>query len=400
MSPIASEIVPEPLPFIEAIDYFRERVPMSTGEFFALEEEARARAFTIAYAQKAGLVAGVKGSLQKALDEGISFGQWQQDANALYDRLGVTRMNPFHLDVVYRQNIQQSYMAGRYKQMTRPEVLKRRPYWEYIAVRDTHSRPSHARQHGNVYPADHPYWHTWYPTNGFRCRCGVRSLSAAEVEKRGLRVREKMPLDVPDEGFEANHAAGFYGDLVRETIESDLGTFGPVFSGGLARYGRPGKIPPTTLLIAPEELPLSQELRRRMTAEQVNEFYREAYRKEMGIPAGLEFTEVKDVLGESVNFNMGGLEYLIGKGDGRERFIPFLKPTIQDPYEVWLVETKSSTGKIRYRKRYIAGFEGRDGAHLVVVDQFSQNQWGIWNAYPLEPRRVNGERNGVLLYGK
>ena len=400
MSPFSPQIVPEPLPFQEAITYFTNKIPVTPEEFNRLAANARVSAFTITKAQSALQVAGVKESLQVALEKGSSFGEWKKHVNEIYDSLGVTKMNPFHMDVVYRQNIQQSYMAGRYWQMTNPEVLKRRPYWQYLTVRDDHRRPSHRRQHGKIYPANHPYWNTWYPTNGFRCRCTVVSLSAAEIEERGLTVEEQLPMDLPDGGFEGNHASGHYGDRVGKAIRKDMETFVPVYSGGYGHYGRPAKIPSSALLESPEGLLSAEDLQRTMTTTEISEFYRQAYRKEMGIPVGFEFADVPDALGQSINFNMGGLEYLIGKGDGRERFIPFVKPAIENPYEVWLVETKTATGNIRYRKRYVAGFEGREGAHLVVVDEFEPNRWGIWNAYPMEPSRVNRERNGVLLFGR
>lgn len=68
-----------------------------------------------------------------------------------------------------------------------------RPYWQYIAVMDRRVRPSHAILHGKVYPADHEFWATNYPPNGFRCRCGVRTLSERQVKAQGLTVEKEMP---------------------------------------------------------------------------------------------------------------------------------------------------------------------------------------------------------------
>ncbi|MDY0397140.1 MAG: phage minor head protein [Desulfuromonas thiophila] len=85
------------------------------------------------------------------------------------------------------------------------------------------TRPSHAAQHGKVYRHDHPYWDTWYPPNGFRCRCSVRTLSDRQLQSRGLTPETddptgkliepvdpvtggKMParLMMPDKGFGLN----------------------------------------------------------------------------------------------------------------------------------------------------------------------------------------------------
>lgn len=101
--------------------------------------------------------------------------------------------------------------------MTSPMVKKFRPYWQYDAVNDSHTRPSHLAMDGKVFPADSPIWDTWYPPNGFRCRCAVQTLSKRQVEERGLTVEEKVPTAaelsdgrfvniMPDPNFSSNPA--------------------------------------------------------------------------------------------------------------------------------------------------------------------------------------------------
>jgi uncharacterized protein with gpF-like domain len=55
---------------------------------------------------------------------------------------------------------------------------------------------------GKVYPADDPVWKTWYPPNGFRCRCRVNALTKGETE--GLQVESELPKDSPDKGFDTS----------------------------------------------------------------------------------------------------------------------------------------------------------------------------------------------------
>jgi hypothetical protein len=62
-----------------------------------------------------------------------------------------------------------------------------------MTVGDERTRPSHALLNKLVYPADHEFWDENYPPNGHRCRCGVRTLSARQVEKEGLAVQTAMP---------------------------------------------------------------------------------------------------------------------------------------------------------------------------------------------------------------
>lgn len=98
-------------------------------------------------------------------------------------------------------------VAALYKQMTDPGVMRLRPYWQYDAVNDSHTRPSHLLMDGRVFPADSPVWDTWFPPNGFRCRCTVKTLSKRQVEARGLTVETKPPKDIaPDPHFNTNPA--------------------------------------------------------------------------------------------------------------------------------------------------------------------------------------------------
>jgi len=94
--------------------------------------------------------------------------------------------NPARLDTIFRTNVQSAYMAGRYESMI--ANVEDRPYWRYRAVMDARTRPSHARLHNKVFHYLDPIWKFIFPPNGFRCRCGVDALTAAEVEQQGLVI--------------------------------------------------------------------------------------------------------------------------------------------------------------------------------------------------------------------
>ena len=229
---MAGKIIPEPLPFEEAIEYFADKVPMTKAELAKLAEESRSLAFTVATEQKMELITGVKSAVEKALEEGTTLEQFRKDLASLFDAQGVTPLGKFHAETVFRTNIQTAYNVGRYKQMTHPDVLKERPYLEYDAVDDTSTRPEHAALDGKVYPADDPFWDTWYPPNGYNCRCRANSVSPEEVEAEGLKVETEAPAFyelpngthaplIPSEGFGSNPAtsAGYKPDWSKYPAE-------------------------------------------------------------------------------------------------------------------------------------------------------------------------------------
>ena len=77
--------------------------------------------------------------------------------------------------------MQVAYQTGRYK--TQVDNAENRPYWEYVAVMDTATRPEHAMLNGLIYRYDDPFWQSFYPPNGWRCRCRVNALSDYKVQK-------------------------------------------------------------------------------------------------------------------------------------------------------------------------------------------------------------------------
>ena len=94
------------------------------------------------------------------------------------------------------------------------------PYLKYQTVADSRVRDEHVAQDNKTYPVGHPFWDTWYPPNGWHCRCIVvqeetKSQSSAlnegtfeknedpvfggNVGKTGLIFPGKHPyFDVPD----------------------------------------------------------------------------------------------------------------------------------------------------------------------------------------------------------
>ena len=107
---------------------------------------------------------------------------------------GYEGLDPLQADLIFRTNIQTAYNVGHYEQMTDPGVMKLRPYWQYDAVNDAHTRPSHLAMDGRVFPADSAVWDSWFPPNGFRCRCTVKTLSKRQVEALLARRGWQMPV--------------------------------------------------------------------------------------------------------------------------------------------------------------------------------------------------------------
>lgn len=96
----------------------------------------------------------------------------------------VGRDLPARLALIFDQNVQSAYMAGRYRAMLANAAA--RPWWMYVAVIDGRTRPRHRALHRRVFRHDDPFWSRAYPPNGYRCRCRVRALNDDDLSAEGL----------------------------------------------------------------------------------------------------------------------------------------------------------------------------------------------------------------------
>ena len=206
MDGIESVFSRKDMTFEEAVDYFKGRVPVTAEVFYRIAEQYRGLAFTVSGYTKAQILKRFYDEILAALEDGNTFSEFRKNMNDFLKAEGYEGLDPLQADLIFRTNIQTAYNVGHYEQMTDPGVMKLRPFWQYDAVNDTHTRPSHLAMDGKVFPADHPVWNTWFPPNGFRCRCTVRTLSKRQVEARGLTVEDKFPAIAPDPHFGTNPA--------------------------------------------------------------------------------------------------------------------------------------------------------------------------------------------------
>lgn len=184
------------------------------------ESMLRATAFTVAGIENQEILDVLKSDLTSSLEKGTTFAEWQDKANEAYNSFGVTRTSRRHLEVVFRNNLQTAYNAGRWDAMQEPVMKAEFPLWEYNAILDERTRPSHAAMNGKRYKPDDPIWDTWYPPNGHNCRCSVSMISRIEVEDEKLKANNPPGAIQPDRGWDRNPAKNL--KQIREWVDERL----------------------------------------------------------------------------------------------------------------------------------------------------------------------------------
>ena len=169
-------------PFAQQVAFFRGKLGrlVPTERWTDMRHAQHDRGFMVAGAQTADLLADLAAAVDRTITEGGSLDSFRRDFAAAVERSGWSYRGGFdwRTRTIYRTNIATSYAAGREAQLREGEF----PFILYRHGGSADPRPQHQAWDGLVLPADHPFWDTHSPPNGWGCSCrkvGLRSRDAA-----------------------------------------------------------------------------------------------------------------------------------------------------------------------------------------------------------------------------
>jgi len=181
----------------KALDWFSKRKVITKLKFMKLSAEARWQSFTIARVSDKKVLDDIKTKLTDALKSGITIDDFRMDIDKTFDAVGVTKLNPFHLDTVFLTNAMTGYGEGR-KQVIDDLSDDEFPYRQVVTVGDDRVRDAHAEIDGYVADKNDSVW-TWLKTPfSYRCRCGIWTVHKSE----GLTPSGYIPNVRGKQGFE------------------------------------------------------------------------------------------------------------------------------------------------------------------------------------------------------
>ena len=192
----------EILPFEEALEYMKKRLPISAEEYYKLSDKARFRAFTVARLNDGDSLKKAKYLLEKSIEEGGTLSEFLKKTDTeLLAELGLAGTNGgWYWENVYRTNVQTAYNTGRAIgfENVKPLAL------ELIGIGD--SRQTELCRSLTQPPVRRPYgdefWQRYWPPLHFSCRTTVRAIyDPAELEEEPI-------TNIPN-GIEKHRAKGF-----------------------------------------------------------------------------------------------------------------------------------------------------------------------------------------------
>lgn len=164
-------------PFPEQLAAWRLRLARlaPTSRWDDLAGAEHDRAFMVAGATKADLLADLAAAVDRAISEGRTLDEFRRDFRQIVETRGwhgwtgegTKKGEAWRTRVIYRTNIATTYAAGRHAQL----VAGNYRFWVYRHGNSLEPRVLHLSWDGVALPPDHPFWAAHFPPNDWGCSC-------------------------------------------------------------------------------------------------------------------------------------------------------------------------------------------------------------------------------------
>lgn len=238
-----------------------------------LNEQYNSRAFTILDNAATTIETELRGKINELISSGVTVREGIRALNEKFNALGLTSQKEHTLEAIFRTNLQVSNQAGQWQAYQSPAINEILWGFRYDAVMDDRTRPAHAAFHDTVLPKDDPFWQSFWPPNGWNCRCNAIPIFEPTP------ISPAPPDAQPDPGFNFNA-----GEVYRASELSPT----PQFPTGPVRRALPRKLATTNTIVekkpltekqqAAVESPFKTEISRRLRAGEKLDEFRETVR--------------------------------------------------------------------------------------------------------------------------
>jgi hypothetical protein len=193
----------------EVLRYFRAKGMKPAFDWRDVWGDEHATAFTVAKATKLDVLETLRQAVDDAIAKGESFASFRANLEPKLRALGwwgrkdmvdpatgkevpAQLGSPRRLRTIYGANIRSAFAAGVWERAQRTKAT--RGFFAYRLGPSIVHRPHHVAREGMVYPVDHPIWDTWFPPNGWGCKCWVLQITREDAESFGYQADMPEPL--------------------------------------------------------------------------------------------------------------------------------------------------------------------------------------------------------------
>lgn len=356
-----------------------------------------AKVYTIARITDLDMLNDIKQSMIKAADNGQAFADWRKDILQHLQNKGWLHPNghdgkviidptsgevfgaPRRLENIYRTNMQTAYSAGQYQGYM--ANIDSRPYWMYDAVGDHRTRPAHAAMDGLVYRYDDPFWATFYPPNGYRCRCSVIALSERDMQRDGKVLSQSGEHNLVETHKVYNKKGDSYPTIAYKAPDGSLHTTDRGFGYNAGRMNYRPNLDQYDRGLAHEfaKAEMGGAEFKAVFKQLSEEFYEVKGRLKIdGKPDNAEKIDIRNKLSRQVKFAAGVLSKEVQQRTGLKRATVWLS----DDTLIKQVDSREGQGFAEDYYAFLPEFLAnpdhiiRDGRELIFTTQ--RNQEYLW----------------------
>lgn len=189
----------------ELIAWLEEKAPRSIDNWRELGGEEYARAFTATRTAGYDIVNDLFQSFLRVMRApGGTERDFVEQVIPILRQKGwladqTTAQQATRLLLIYDTNLRQAQAVGQWGRIQ--SVKAAMPYLRGVTARDIRVRhppkspvSDHRAYEGILLPVDHPFWQSYFPPLGFRCRCSVIQMTRSQVARRGWSVTTEADL--------------------------------------------------------------------------------------------------------------------------------------------------------------------------------------------------------------
>lgn len=381
--------------FAEAEAYFRQKLNLPTRRWDDLWQGQHARAFVVAGVTRDAVLADLREAVDAAISQGETLEDFKRRFAGIVQKYGwiggaggdSEAGRAWRAAVIYHTNLRTAYQAGRW------ETLKHFPYLKYKHNTVRFPREQHLAWDGLVLATDDPWWSTHYPPNGWGCRCTVYGVSEARLRAEGRRP-DSAPAEVsgdPPPEWRYNVGTAASGDHVGDAQVAKLANehWTEIPGKPYSAYQRPDKLPADAAATMP--LPAIRD------PGELRATWNALYGRD---------STLRDPSGAEIHLSDQVIQHWIESPkrlDGREKYLPLLRETIEQPFEIWANFARNARGVIGLRRYYVKRIEleegGKKTALTMIAEVLPGGTWGSFDFFrgnKPQPR----SRQGLLVWGR
>lgn len=189
----------QPIPFTDAIEYFRRQAPWISGSSWnTMARLAALKGDQISGTTLLAVLDDVWGQMDRAVAEGKPYGSFVRDvADVLNSRW--YEADSKRLRLIYHNNVGGALMAGREAHMADPDIREARPYVMFDGIGDWRQTVDICKpRDGTILPADDVWWMENSPMLHHGCRSGKITLDEEDaLEYGGVTDQRKLTTFAP-----------------------------------------------------------------------------------------------------------------------------------------------------------------------------------------------------------